>query len=164
MQKHVFAGNLVDAFTSRINGEVETISFTLAANEGQNQNTGEKYVTFMPVVVSGKVGFADGLKPYLVKGKGITVNGESYVARNEKGDDVYDNPGIRLRGLRNSLSLSGEAAMVAPADMSGEKAPVSQEQQEAQKAEQQLSQQANSEPAGDQPSGDFDHGDDEIPF
>lgn len=159
MQKHTFAGNLTKAAVLRTNNDRDSLSFILAANEGSNQNTGEQYVTYMPVVVSGPKGFADNIKEFLVKGKGVTVRGESYVTRNEEGENVYDNPGIRLRSLRNGLSLSGEAAAVSPSAVNEAQSPVSQDEQEANEKQAQMADEVLNEAPGA-----FDQADDDIPF
>lgn len=160
MQKHTFAGNLVKTATLSSSNDRDTLSFTVAANEGKNTTTGEVYTTYMPVVVSGKKGFADAVKDYLVKGKGVTVFGESYVSRNEQGENVYDNPGIRLRSLRNGLSLSGESVALAPAEVAKNDAPVSEDAQDALNKQEQMAHEVGSET----PAPGFDAHDDDIPF
>lgn len=159
MQKHTIAGNLVSAATLSTRDNRDSLAFTVAINEGKNQTTGVVYTTFVPVVVSGPKGFADGVKEFLTKGKQVTASGESYVSRNEKDNVVYDNPGIRLRSLRNGLSLSGEAVAVSAATASEQQqAPIPQEAQDAVLKQEQM--QADALQEG--PSADVM--DDDIPF
>jgi len=159
MQKHTIAGNLVSAATVSSRDNRDSLAFTVAINEGKNQTTGVAYTTYVPVVVSGPKGFADSVKDFLTKGKQVTASGESYVARNEKEGTVYDNPGIRLRSLRNGLSLSGEAVAVSAASAAEQNsAPLPEEAQGA------LTQQGEMQEGSLNEGQSADVHDDDIPF
>lgn len=159
MQKHTIAGNLVSAASLSSRDNRDSLSFTVAINEGTNKQTGVAYTTYMPVVVSGPKGFADGVKEFLTKGKQVTVSGESYVSKNEKDNTVYDNPGIRLRSLRNGLSLAGDGVPVNAANVAEHQdSPVPQDAQDA------LEQQGQMQDGALNDSPSVDVIDDDIPF
>ncbi|AXH59531.1 single-stranded DNA-binding protein [Pseudomonas amygdali] len=159
MQKHTIAGNLVSAASLSSRDNRDSLSFTVAINEGKNQTTGQVYTTYIPVVVSGPKGFADGVKEFLTKGKQVTCSGESYVGKNEKDNIVYENPGIRLRSLRNGLSLAGDGVPVSAATVAEQhEAPVPQDAQDALVQQGQMQDGA----LADGPSSDVI--DDDIPF
>ncbi|MBD8089182.1 single-stranded DNA-binding protein [Pseudomonas fluorescens] len=160
MQKHTIAGNLVSAATLATRDGRDSLSFVVAINEGKNAATGETYTTYVPVIVSGAKGFADSVKEYLVKGKQVTASGESYVSVNEKDNNVYQNPGIRLRSLRNGLSLSGEGTPINAANVADHNQPISQDAQEAVGQQGEMQEEVLQEG----PGASNDVGDDDIPF
>jgi single stranded DNA-binding protein len=164
IKKHIIVGNLTSAVTLKSNGDRDSIAFTVAVNEGKNQQTGEQYTTYHSVIASGKKGFASNVTEYLTKGKGVSLVGTPYMSVNEKDNNVYENHGIRLTKLAD-LRFSG-SDVVAPATGTAQAAPAAQANAEAQSAA--LADAAaagtDQQQPAPQPTPDFDAHDDDIPF
>lgn len=163
IKKHIIVGNLTSAVTLKSNGDRDSIAFTVAVNEGKNQQTGEQYTTYHSVVASGKKGFASNVTEYLTKGKGVSLVGTPYMNVNEKDNNVYHNHGIRLVKLAD-LRFSG-SDVVAPATgtVQASAAQTTAEAQSAALAESAAAGTDQQQPAP-QPTPEFDAHDDDIPF
>lgn len=167
MKKHFVVGNLVSAVAIATKEGRDSISMTVAVNEYKKAD-GTQVTSYHSIVASGAPGFANGVKDYLTKGKGVSLIGTPYINVNEKDNHVYRNPGIRLTRL-GDLRFTGQDIAQAPQPGSaGDQRTPEQIAAEAQ-SQAMLDAAQNDAPVnananGGAPAGDFDAHDDDIPF
>jgi single-strand DNA-binding protein len=156
MNKQIAGGNLTKDAVVIESGERDMLSLTVACNGSGKDKEGNQYVEFVPVVIWGKRGYFNNVKPFLVKGTPVVATGKLvYPEANEKDGTVYDNALVEVSGLRDLKLIGGKAGTKSVEDGEPTPQPTPDQAAAADSA-------ANA--AAQSPAVDFDSFDDDIPF